>query len=662
MNGIVNADWFVTSTGDGFETQVDPTNPNIIYAQAQYGALSRYDRGNGEYYYIKPMEGEDEPALRWNWDAPLLISSHNHKRLYFGANKLFRTDDQGNSWQVISPDLSAQIDRNTLKVMDQVWSVDAISKNGSTDIFGQLTTIAESSIDENMLWVGSDDGLLHVTTDGGQNWKKIAGIAGVPEMTYVNQIIASQHDKHTAYAAFNHHRYGDFKPYLFKTTDAGVTWTPIHATLPERGSVYTIAEDHVQPNLLFCGTEFGAFFSPDAGEHWIPLKAGLPSVGVRDMEIQKRENDLVLGTFGRGFYVLDDYSPLREITAEALAEEAQIFPVKDALLYVERTDIGLRDKGHLGSSYFTTPNPKPGAVFTYYLKESIQTKEEQRQEKEKETKDDPYPTLDQLRQEDTEEDPYLIFTIRNAQGEVVRHLKAPATKGLKRLTWDMRHNTPAPVVGRYTPAPDVLFGSAELGHLAMPGTYTVVLSKFENGEVSKLTEPVSFELNYLNQSSMPETDWAEYDAFVRKVADIRKAFSAADDIRRELMGNLSHIQSAILDMPAAPEGLLAKASELKLQLNELSRKMNGDRTLARHQFETAPSIGDRIGRCEYGLWDVTSAPTQVYLDAYRIAAKQFGPALSELKLIANEVTALEKQIEMNNAPYTPGRWPEWNGQ
>jgi photosystem II stability/assembly factor-like uncharacterized protein len=308
MNGIVNADWFVTSTGDGFETQVDPTNPNIIYAQAQYGALSRYDRGNGEYYYIKPMESEDEPALRWNWDAPLLISSHNHKRLYFGANKLFRTDDQGDSWQVISPDLSAQIDRNTLKVMDQVWSVDAISKNGSTDIFGQLTTIAESSLDENMLWVGTDDGLMHVTTDGGKNWQKIAGVAGVPEMTYVNQIIASQHDKNTAYAAFNHHRYGDFKPYLFKTTDAGVTWTPIHATLPERGNVYTIAEDHVQPNLLFCGTEFGAFFSPDAGEHWIPLKAGLPTVGVRDMEIQKRENDLVLGTFGRGFYVLDDYS------------------------------------------------------------------------------------------------------------------------------------------------------------------------------------------------------------------------------------------------------------------------------------------------------------------------------------------------------------------
>lgn len=660
MNGIVNADWFVTSTGDGFETQVDPTNPNIIYAQAQYGALSRYDRGNGEYYYIKPMEGENEPALRWNWDAPLLISSHNHKRLYFGANKLFRTDDQGDSWQVISPDLSAQIDRNTLEVMDQVWSVDAISKNGSTDIFGQLTTIAESTLDENLLWVGSDDGLIHLTTDGGQNWKKITGLAGVPEMTYVNQIIASQHEKNTAYAAFNHHRYGDFKPYLFKTTDAGQTWIPIHATLPERGNVYTIAEDHVQPNLLFCGTEFGAFFSPDAGEHWIPLKAGLPTVGVRDMEIQKRENDLVLGTFGRGFYVLDDYSPLREITAEALAKDAEIFAVKDALLYIERTDIGLRDKGHLGSSYFTTPNPKPGAVFTYYLKESIQTQKEQRQEKEKETDDDPYPTLDQLRQEDTEEDPYLIFTIRNAQGEVVRHLTAPAKKGLKRLTWDMRHDTPAPVVGRYTPAPDVLFGSAELGHLAMPGTYTVALSKFENGEVSKLTDPVSFQLNYLNQSSMPETDWADYDAFVRKVADIRKAFSAANDIRRELSGNLNHIQSAILDMPAAPEGLLAKASELKLQLNELSRKMNGDRSLARRQFETPPSIGDRIGRCEYGLWDVTSAPTQVYQDAYRIAAKQFGPALRELKLIANEVAALEKQIEMNNAPYTPGRWPEWN--
>lgn len=662
MNGITNSDWFVTSTGDGFETQVDPTNPNIIYAQAQYGALSRYDRGTGEYYYIKPMEGEDEPALRWNWDAPLLISKHDHKRLYFGANRLFRTNDQGDSWEMISPDLSRQLDRNTLEVMGKVWSVDAIAKNRSTDIYGQLTTIAESSIDEDILWVGTDDGLIHMTTDGGQNWKKIDNIAGVPELCYVHQIIASQHDANTAYAAFNHHRFGDFKPYIFKTTDGGTSWTPIHATLPERGSVYTIVEDHVNADLLFCGTEFGAFMTPNGGDNWIQLKSGLPTIAVRDMEIQQRENDLVLGTFGRSFYVLDNYAPMRDIDEDFLAQEAGILPVKDALLYVERTDIGLRDKGHLGSSYFTTPNPEPGAVFTYYLKESILTLKDERQKREKETEDDTYPSLDELRAEDRQEDPYLLFTIRNSDGEVVRHLKTSASKGLKRMTWDMRHDTPAPVVGRYSPPADVLFGSAELGHLARPGEYTVVLSKYVDGELTSLTEPVSFRIKHLNQSSFPATDWAAYDEFVSKVADLRKAFSAANNIRREMERNLGHIQTAIRDMPAPAGGLLEQASKLRTQLQDISLKMNGDRTLARNQFETPPSIGARIGRCEYGMWDVTSEPTQVYLDAYRIAAKQFGPVLNELKLIAREMEALEQQLETNNAPYTPGRWPQWSGQ
>ncbi|MEM1216072.1 MAG: glycosyl hydrolase [Bacteroidota bacterium] len=662
MNGIVNSDWYVTSTGDGFETQVDPTNPDIIYAQAQYGSLSRFDRGSGEYYFIKPMEGEDEEALRWNWDAPLLISSHDHKRLYFGANKLFRTDDQGNSWQLISPDLTSGIDRNKLEVMDKVWSVDAVMKNRSTDIYGQLTTIAESTLDENLLYVGTDDGVIQKTTDGGKNWQRLGAIPGVPELTYVHQIITSQHDKNVAYVALNHHRFGDFQPYLFKTTDGGQTWQALHATLPERGSVYTVAEDHVDANLLFCGTEFGAFYSPNGGQDWLQLKAGLPTIAVRDMEIQRRENDLVLGTFGRGFYVLDDYSPLRAINEEALAKDAAIFPVKTALQYVERTDIGLRDKGHLGSSYFTTPNPKVGAVITYHFKESLLTAKEERTKREKETEDDFYPSDEVLRAEANEEKPYLLFTIRNGEGEVIRHLKAPAKAGIKRLTWDLRHATPAPVGKRYKPDPDVLFGSEELGHLAMPGTYNVAMSKYEAGQLTQLTEPVAFEVEFLQQSAMPAADRQVYDAFVRKVADLRKAFSAANDIRRQLDKRVGNIQKAVLDMPAAAQGYLQQAHQLNNRLDDLSLTMNGDRTMARHQFETAPSIGSRIGRCEYGMWDVTSEPTQTYTEAYRIAAKQFGPVLQQLKQLDQDVRSLEQQLELNNAPYTSGRWPNWTGE
>ena len=221
----------------------------------------RYDRKNGEYLSIKPVEGEGEAPYRWNWDAPLFISQHANTRLYFGANKLFRTDDRGESWQVISPDLSRQIDRNKIEVMGKVWSVDAIAKNGSTDIYGQLTSIAESKLNPEMIWVGTDDGLIQLTTDGGKSWTKFDNLPGVPAQSYVHQIIASLHDKNTAYVCFNHHRYGDFKPYVLKTTDAGKTWKAIQGNLPARGSVYSIAEDHVDPNLLFVGTEFGCFFS-----------------------------------------------------------------------------------------------------------------------------------------------------------------------------------------------------------------------------------------------------------------------------------------------------------------------------------------------------------------------------------------------------------------
>ncbi len=334
-NGITNADWFFTQEGDGFESQVDPEDPNTVYCQSQYGGLGRFDKKTGELMDIKPIEGANEKAYRWNWDSPLLVSSHKHTRIYFGANKLFKSDDKGNSWTCISEDLSRQLDRNKLPMMGKVWSVDAVAKNQSTDFYGQLVTVAESYFDENTLVVGTDDGLIHVTNDGGKNWTKIDNIPGVPKNTYVNQIIASKHDKNVFYAAFNHHRYGDFKPYIFKSVDGGKTWLPKHGDLPVRGSVYSLEEDHINRNLLFAGTEFGLFFTLDGGNQWIQLKGGLPTTAIRDIAIQKRENDLVVATFGRGFYILDDYSALRNISTEAFQKEALILPVKDALMYNE---------------------------------------------------------------------------------------------------------------------------------------------------------------------------------------------------------------------------------------------------------------------------------------------------------------------------------------
>lgn len=664
-NGIVNADWYVTSLGDGFETQVDQSNPDIIYAQSQYGGLNRFDRKSGEYLFIKPIEKEGEAAYRWNWDAPLLISQHSNTRLYFGANKLFRTDDRGDSWTVISPDLSRQVDRNKLDVMGKVWSVDAIAKNGSTDIFGQLTTVAESKFDQNLLWVGTDDGLIHLTTDGGKNWTKFDNLPGVPAMSYVHQVIASLHDKNTAYACFNHHRYGDFKPYVLKTTDAGKTWKAIQSDLPVRGSVYSIAEDHVDANLLFVGTEFGLFFSNSGGQNWTQLKAGLPTIAVRDLEIQRRENDLVLATFGRGFYILDDYSLLRNLRKEDLNNPAIIFPVKESLMFIERYPLGLRDKGHLGSSYFSTPNPKVGAVFSYYLKDDIKTLKEKRQEAEKAKYDKKqkvyYPSIDSLRLEDQQPEPYLLFTIKDEAGSVVRHLKSPAKKGLQRLVWDFRYGSPAPVNNRPTPAADQLFGGAEEGHLAMPGNYTVTLSKYEDGILTELVGPVKFTCKLLDQSSIP-TDMNANVAFYKQVTEIRKAVSAATDLMTTMEQRVRNINLAVQDMPAPAKAVLEKSHTITRQLHELKTKMNGDATRARRDFETIPSINERVLGIEGSVWSSTAPIPQTYKDSYTIAAKQFSAVLGELRTVQSSLEQLEKELEINKAPYTPGRWPEWSNK
>src|SRR4030095_157041 len=234
------------------------------------------------------------------------------------------------------------------------------------------------------IYVGTDDGLIQVTEDGGRNWRKIEKFPGVCDMSYVSRIVASNHDANTVYAAFDNHKNADFNPYLLKSTDAGRTWTEIKGNLPANGPVLAIAEDHVNPNLLFVGTEFGLFFSIDGGQKYVQLKGGLPIISVRDLAIQKRENDLVVGTFGRGIYVLDNYTPLRVLRPEMLKEEAVLFPVKDALMYIQSQPLGRRGKSFQGESFYMAENPSFGAAFTWYLKDALKTRKEKRQETEKE--------------------------------------------------------------------------------------------------------------------------------------------------------------------------------------------------------------------------------------------------------------------------------------
>lgn len=663
-NGITNENWIVTQGGDGFESQVDPQDPNIIYAQSQYGGLGRFDKKSGENVDIRPVELEGEPAYRWNWDAPLAISQHKPTRLYFAANKVFRTDDRGNTWKVISPDLSRQIDRNKLSIMGRVWSIDAIAKNGSTDIFGNITTVSESALDENLLYAGTDDGLIHVTTDSGQNWTKIDanGIAGVPEMTYINQLLASQHDKNVVYATFNHHRYGDFKPYIYKSSDRGKTWAALQNNLPERGTVYTIAEDHVNANLLFVGTEFGLFFSIDGGQQWTQLKSGLPTIAVRDLDIQKRENDLVLATFGRGFYVLDDYTPLRNLKKEDLSKEAFITTIKDAWQFLPSQPLGLRGKGFQGESYFATPNPTVGSVFTYYLKEDIKTLKEKRKEREKalveKNQPVPYPSIDSLRLEEGEPAPSLLFTITDEGGNIVRRLKAPAKKGLQRITWDFRYDAPDPI-NFSEPDPMNFFSGPDLGAMALAGNYKVALSKYEGGKFTELVSPQPFKVVSLNAVSLPVTDKKALEVFSQKVASLTRALGGAQGILGELNNKMRFLKAAWQSTPKASADLQTQLLNIEKQLTALSTALNGDRTLARREFETLPSISERVGRIQSNIISTSAAPTQTMLTSYQTVAKQFTTFLTDLRKAQTDINVLETALERAAAPYTPGRFPDW---
>ena len=661
-NGIVNSDWFVTAGGDGFESQADYVDPNIVYAESQFGGLVRYDRKSGEQVEVRPIEAAGEAAYRWNWDAPVLISQHDHKRLYFASNKVFRTDDQGNTWKAISNDLSRNVDRNRLTIMGKVWSVDAVAKNQSTDVYGQITTLAESTIDENILYAGTDDGLIYTTLNGGGTWTKFDNIPGTPKNAYVNQIISSSHNKSVAYVTFNQHRDGDFKPYIFKTIDGGKTWIPIQTNLPTRGTVYCVAEDNIDPQLLFAGTEFGVYFSNDGGNKWLQLKGGLPTIAVRDMEIQKRESDLVIATFGRGFYVLDDYSPLRNIHKDDLQKNAFIAPVKTVPMYIQSSPLGGRDKGFHGEGYWNTPNPVPGAVFTYYIKNDIKTIREQRQqlEKEKTKKGETiyYPSLDSLRLEDAQVSPYLLFTITDENGNVVRRIKTPAKKGLNRITWDFRTDGVTPI--NNTGEEETTSSNSRAGGIyVLPGNYKVNLFQYEDGNFKALVPDRNFKIESLNMNTLSAPDKAAVYSFGKKVMELSRAAAATEEYKNELSVKLRSMQDAALHTPSLKPDMLKDIHDLQKRILVVTRSLDGDNSLQKREFESLPSIQNRIGNIMGYLISSTAAPTTTFMNSYNVAANEFEAILKEVRTIGTEVTKLENILDQNGAPYTPGRIPDW---
>ena len=664
-HGITNQDWFITHGGDGFESQIDPFNPDIVYAQSQYGVLVRYDRKSGEELGIQPKPRKGENEYRWNWDAPLAVSPHKEGRVYFAANKVFRSDDYGNSWEVISEDLSRQLNRNQLKVYDRVVSIDAVMKNGSTSPYGTIVALSESPLDENLIAVGTDDGLVQISEDGGNTWRKIDNIKGAPSQSYVNSVYLSQHDSDVMYVAFNHHKYGDFGPYLFKSSDRGRSWKSISENLPERGSIYAIEEDHIDSDLIFVGTEFSCFFSPNGGKNWKQLSNGLPTIAVRDIAIQRRENDLVLGTFGRGFYVLDDYSVLRQIENKEMDKVAAIYSIRDALMWEKSLPLGLPGKSFQGDNFYSAQNLGPEAIITYMYNEEHESLEKQRQNKEKELikegKDTPYPTYEELKQESEEKDPQLIFTFKDEMGNVVDKIVKKPSMGVQRFHWDLRYNPMDPINLRAPSFYNPFAGKRE-GTLVNPGSYTVEMDLLKDGQLQNLIPPRSFAVKALKNTVMPAEDRQAKVNFQREVAVLSAEMQAAQRLVSDMNNRIKHMKEAVklVEMPMGE--LSSMVSNLEDKLKNLNIMMNGDPIKRRLDMGQPPSPFNRIGSINYEQKYSTAAPTKTHLESFEIAKNEFEPIKKMVtKLYTVDLIELENKLKMSGAPYTPGRVLE-NGQ
>ena len=517
--GIRTSDWYNIGGGDGFQCRIDPEDPNTVYAQSQEGNLQRLDLRTGVSVSIVPRTnnvfgmsqadidaevrtasgrgGDDEAATppaqppagqpaaaqpagrggqgrggagggrgaaaarlsRWHWDSPTIVSPHSSRRLYFAGDRVYRTDDRGDSWTAVSPDLTRNLDRAKIEIMGKVWPNDAVAYMQATTRLSTITALDESPLLEGLLYAGTDDGLIQVTEDGGKNWRKVDPIQGVPAFTYVTDVETSPRDVNTVFATLNDWNRGNFKPYVAKSTDRGRTWTLISGDLPERSGAWSIVQDTVNPNLLFAGMEFGLYATVDGGAHWVKM-AGVPTVQVRDIAIHRRDEDLVAGTFGRGVFVLDDYTPLRDVTADALAEKARLYPMRNAYQFNELNQM----EASWGNTSYD--NPPYGATFTYSIGQA--------------------PAGDQK----------LALTISDGEGKQIRRIELcpnETTPGLHRIAWDLRPDSPTPQ-NRCAPAAGGRFGGFG-GRGAAPvaqARYTATIGTLSGETYTALGKPVSF--------------------------------------------------------------------------------------------------------------------------------------------------------------------------
>ncbi|CAD5264081.1 conserved exported hypothetical protein [Alteromonas sp. 38] len=645
--GIKNKDWFLTLGGDGHQPAVEPGNPDIMYSQWQQGNLTRVDMTTKEGVYVKPQPLPGDPAERYNWDAPINVSSHDPARIYFASQRVWRSDNRGDSWTAVSGDLTQDRNRMHMPMMGRTWSVEAGWDLYAMTEFHTIANFSESPVDENILWAGTDDGIIQVTTNGGESWKKIEldDIKGIPATAYVNDIRADLYDPNTVYVALDNHKYGDYKPYLIKSTNLGKKWTSLADDLPAKHLVWRIVQDHVNKDLMFIGTEFGVFFTVNGGIKWVELDGGMPTISTRDVKIQRRENDLVAGTFGRGIYILDDYAPLRALTEKSMEQDALLFapsrPVKWFQLDTRHTDSD-------GDDRFAAENPAHGATLTYFLKDSLLTAKGKRQEAEKKLLEDEkypkYPSWEAIEAEIQEPEPAVYIEIRDNAGDVINRVAGSTKKGLHRITWDMKYSNTTPLTKK---------DSKNNGLMALPGTYSATLFKREGATVTQLAEPVEFTLKSIYEGALKGASAEEIAAYGNAVDKAQKRAMSSTTVLGQVKETMALLRVAIDRTPSDVSQLEAQFASIQSEINDINKAFSGLESRNRKGIKPA-NIMSRLRYARSALGS-SYGPTQQHKDQLGYAEDELNHVIARIKTL-HETTlpALQQAVVNEGGPWTAG--------
>ncbi len=651
-SGIHNDDWRVVLGADGHQSATEPGNPNITYGEFQQGWLFRIDHTTGESTFIQPQAGEGDPNERFNWDAPILVSPHDPKRLYFASYRVWRSNNRGDDWTAVSGDLTRNEERLALPIMGKEQSWDNAWDVGAMSNYNTITSLAESPLQEGLLYAGTDDGIIQVSEDGGAQWRKleVQSIKGIPERAFVNDIRADLFDANIVYCALDNHKAGDYKPYLVRSRDKGRTWESMTGNLPDKLLVWRIVQDHVKPDLFFLATEYGLYFTIDSGKRWVKLKGGTPTISFRDVTIQRRENDVVGASFGRGFYVLDDYSALRDIHTEMLDQEAVLFDTRKAHWYAPIDE--LYGQGH---AEYAAENPPYGATFTYYLKDQLKSLQDLRKGREKELskKDNaiPFPGWESLEAETRQESPAIYLTIRDANGDLVKQIKGKNAKGIQRVSWDLSLASKDIVRLEAPRGSGNWFGG---GIKAVPGTYTVTLSKLVDGAWTDLAGPKSFEVVPLKEPSIKGATHDEIVAFQQRFDQFRQQLSTLNMSLSKGMQRVDAMMRALSNADRPEAGLVKAIYDANTGLQSIDIEVNGLKSKGEvgERDNPAPGDGMFIG---FMALNGTYGPTGTHKKALERSEKHLATVLARLKPIVEEVIpSLEDRLSAAGAPPIEG--------